>query len=132
MTIPFQRAVLLPLKPRSQAEAEALPARVRALQAAAAADHHPVLAPTHVLMLGDQILGYLSIGGLPTVHAWFDSQHKNPAQSIRMIEAGETIVREQGQQHYCVAVAEQSPFSPHMPRLGYELLGKTNLWIKAL
>ena len=132
LTIPLQRAVLVPLRVRNEAEAQATHALVERLKAAAAADQHIVVAPTHVMLAGEEIMGYLSIGGLPTVQAWFNSAHKNPAHSIRMIEHAETIGRERGMPHYCVAVAAESPFSPHMARMGYDLLGTTNLWIKAL
>lgn len=130
--MPMQRAVLLPLKPRTQQEAEAMPARIEALTAAAMADHHRVVAPTHVMDLGGEILGYLSINGLPTVRAWFDSRQKNALQSLKMIEHGETIVRELGHPAFIIGVSPQSPFLPHMGRLGFEQLGTQIVFIKRL
>ena len=126
------RATLVPLRPRDQAEAAALPAKLQALHAAAAADEHMVLSPTHLMVKGDEIIGYLSIGGLPTVQAWFNSQHKHAADSVKMIEHAETIMREQGARVYAVACAPQSPFSIHMERLGFTKLGETVLWRKEL
>lgn len=125
-----QRAVLLPLKPRDQTEAEILPAKLQTLQAAAAADQHPVIAPTHVMLKGPDIIGYLSLGGLPTVQAWFDSRHKHPLDSLKMIEHGETILREQGVRQFALCCAEQSPFHPHLERLGFKCLGTTQVWVK--
>ena len=127
-----QRAVLVPLKPRTPEEAQAFPVRLQALQAKAAADQHPVIAPTHIMMKGEEIIGYLSLGGMPVVQAWFDSRHKHPADSLKMIEHGETIFREQGVRVFAICCADNSPFQPHMERLGFSLLGTTQLWVKNL
>lgn len=127
-----QRPVLKPLKPRDPQEAAQLPARLEALRAAAAADNHAVIAPTHVMQRGDEVCGYLSLGGLPTVQAWFDSHHKHAADSLKMIEHGETILREQGHRAFAVCCAETSPFQPHMERMGFKLVGLTQVWIKEL
>ena len=131
--MPLTRARLLPLlPPRSQAEAEHVAGRHADLQRAAAADDHLVLAPTHVMMKGEQIVGYLSLGGLPTVHAWFDSKSPHASDSLKMIETGEAIMASNGARQYAVAVAEHSPFTAHMERLGFTKLGTTTLWTKAL
>ena len=63
------------------------------MNAAAAADNHPVLAPSHVMVKGGQVIGYLSLGSLPTVQAWFDSKNKHALDSLKMIEQGEEIGR---------------------------------------
>jgi hypothetical protein len=128
----LERPVLMPLRPRNEREGAALPALLAQLRERAAADNHPVLAPTHIMLRGGKICGYLSLGSLPTVQAWFDTQHKHAADSIRMIEHGETIIREQGHPAYAVCVAETSPFQPHMERLGFKLMGTTQIWIKEL
>ena len=136
-TIPFVRAKLLPLKPRNETEAQAYGAKIHALKLAAAADEHIVIAPTHVMVKPGpdgqtEIVGYLSINGMPTVHAWFDSKNPRALDSLKMIEHGETICREGGLAMYCVACAAESPFTPHLPRLGFEKLGVTTLWVKKL
>lgn len=128
----LQRATLIPLAPRDEAEAHALPAKIHALRQLAAADNHIVLNPTHVMVKGGQVIGYLSLNGLPTVHAWFDTKNKHATDSIKMIEHGETIFRQQGVRAYTVACAEESPFTPHMARLGFTKLGTTVLWHKPL
>lgn len=133
LTALAQRAVLVPIKPRDQAEAAALPAKLAQLNDQAAADnHHVVIAPTHLMMKGDEIVGYLSLNGLPTVQAWFDSHHKHAADSLKMIEHGETVFREAGVRMYAICCAEESPFTPHMDRLGFKKLGTTVMWIKQL
>jgi hypothetical protein len=129
----LRRAELLPLQPRDQAEAQALPAKLDALRALAAEDGHMVINPTHV-MVGPEgnIIGYLSLNGLPVVHAWFDTKHKHVRDSLTMIEHGQTILRQQGVRGFAVACAAESPFTPHLPRLGFHQLGATVLWHKYL
>jgi hypothetical protein len=104
----------------------------RRLVEAAAKDNHLVIAPTHVMMRGEQIIGYLSLGALPVVQAWFDSQCGHALDSLKMIEMGEAIFDTQGVKQFAVACAEISPFMPHMERLGFKELGKTTLWVKTL
>jgi len=128
----LERAKLIPLQPRDAADAEALPATLHALQMQAADDQHIVVCPTHIMVKGHEILGYLSLGGLPVVHAWFDSHHKHALDSLKMIETGEAIFADKGVRQFAVACAEHSPFTPHMERLGFTKLGTTVLWTKKL
>lgn len=128
----LQRATLVPLAPRDQHEAELLPQKLDTLRQLAADDQHVVLNPTHVMVKDGQIIGYLSLNGLPNVHAWFDTKHKHALDSIKMIEHGETIFRQQGVRAFTVACAAESPFTPHLPRLGFQKLGTTVLWHKNL
>lgn len=131
--LPLERARLVPLlAPRNQPEAEAAAARVGALQEAAAADQHIVIAPTHLMLKGEKIIGYLSLGGLPVVQAWFDSKSPHASDSLKMIETGEAILADKGVHAYAVACAEHSPFTPHLPRLGFRRLMTTVLWTKQL
>ena len=127
------RAELRPLRqPTSAQEAEDLRVHLQQLAAAAAADAHGVINPTHVMVKEGRIIGYLSIGGLPVVQCWFDSKNPHATDSLKMIEHGETVCRTQGIREYAVACAETSPFSKHMERLGYTKLGTTTLWRKEL
>jgi hypothetical protein len=106
------------------------PELVKAIAQAAAADDHQCIAPTHVMVKGDQIIGYLSLGGMPVVQAWFDTKNPHVLDSLKMIEHGETALAEAGAQTYMVAVSEQSPFRPHLERLGFQPVMETTLWIK--
>lgn len=103
---------------------------IQELQAAAAEDKHAVVAPTHIMMKGEKILGYLSLGGLPIVHAWFDTKHPHALDSLKMIETGEAIFAHGGVNAYGVLCAEDSPFARHMERMGFHKLGTTVLYLK--
>jgi hypothetical protein len=125
----LERAILVPFRPQS---AEAAQAQIEAVKAAAAADNHTVLAPTHLMLKGEKLLGYLSIAGLPNVHAWFDSKHPHALDSLKMIEMGELTLREKGVSAYSLLCAEESPFTPHLERMGFTKLGTTVLYLKRL
>lgn len=118
-----ERARLVPLKDNVTA---------KRLFEAAAADDHTVIAPTHVMMRGEQIIGYLSLGAMPVIQSWFDSKAGHALDSLKMIEMGEAIIASQGAVAYQVAVSESSPFAPHMERLGYKKVFTTTLWQKQL
>lgn len=104
----------------------------RRLFEAAQADHHVTIAPTHVMIRGEQIIGYLSLGGMPVVQAWFDSKSGHVLDSLKMIEMGEAIFDSQGVKGFCVGVSADSPFAPHMERLGFKNIGQQVLWHKTL
>ena len=128
----MERARLVPLAPRDKTEAEAFVDKIEALRAAAADDNHGVVAPTHVMVKGGEVVGYLSLGAMPTVHLWFDSKQAHASDSLKMMEMGELILQERGVRQYAIACAEESPFTAQMERLGYRKLGATVLWVKEL
>lgn len=125
----LERPILVPFR---QANAEQHEQDAQALKAAAAADNHCVIAPTHLMLKGQNLLGYLSLNGIPNVHAWFDSKHPHASDSLKMIEMGELVLREHNIGMYSLLCAEESPFTPHLERLGFAKLGKTVLYLKQL
>lgn len=116
--------------PQNEPEAAALNATVDRLHAAAAADNHAVLNPTHVVLKGEAIVGYGSLAGLPTLHLWVDSKRVNAMESMRLLETTEVLLAEGGCRAVCVPCSEESPFYAHMERLGYTKLGRTVLFVK--
>ena len=48
------------------------------------------------------------------------------------IEHGETLFREQGVRTYGLCCAADSPFTPHLERLGFRRRGTTVFWEKNL
>lgn len=125
----LERTILLPFRAQS---ADDMQAQIQRLKDAAACDQHCVIAPSHVMVKGEKLLGYLSLGALPNVHAWFDSKHPHALDSLKMIETGEAILRDKGVQAYSLLCAEESPFTPHLERLGFSKLGATVLYLKRL
>lgn len=105
---------------------------IQAVAAAAAADAHQVIAPTDMVLRGEQVVGYASIGRVPMVHTWVDSRHVRPRESFMLLNFGESIASRQGHESIIVPCWEGSPFSPLMERMGYSKLGTTTLWVKGL
>lgn len=125
------RSKLVPLRPaQSPEEGQHQAAVMEELAAAAAADQHVVLGPTHVVLKGGRVVGYASVAGMPTMHVWMDRQHTNALDSVRMLEHVEVAMRERGIRHVLLPCAEESPFTPHLERLGFRRLGPTVLYIK--
>jgi hypothetical protein len=125
------RCRVVPLRqPRNPADAEALQNMLGALRSAASADQHTVLAPTHLVIKGDEIVGYGSLGGLPTLHLWLDSHKVHAADSLRLLETAEALLADKNVRQVLVPCSEQSPFAQHMERLGFKKLGTTTLFTK--
>lgn len=122
----LERAELVPIAMFG----DQVPAMLESIGLAAQTDQHITLNPTHVMLKGGKIVGYLSLNGLPMVHCWFDSANKHATDSLKMIEHGVTAFRERGVRDFTVACADNSPFAPHMERLGFKKLGTTTLWRK--
>lgn len=106
--------------------------QVKALVAAAAVDHHTVIAPTEIVWRGTEIVGYGSLGGAPMMHVWLDSKSVRPRESIALLATGETLLARHGHHSVIVPCWDGSPFAPHMERLGYTKLGTTTLYTKNL
>lgn len=132
-TAPRERAKLMPLRPpANEHEQQQLANQLSALNECAAADQHVAIAPTHLVLKGEQVVGYGSLGGMPTMHVWMDTRHTNALDSVRMLEHAEVAWREKGVRHVLVPCSENSPFAPHMERLGFRRLGPTVLYVKEI
>lgn len=110
---------------------------LEALRAVAAADDHQVVAPTHVAVRRqpdgtETIVGYASIGAIMLVNCWVDSRQVRARESASLLNVVENIAAEKGAQAIALPVAEQSPFYPHIERLGYTPLGWASYNVKVV
>jgi hypothetical protein len=103
------------------------PAEEPALRAAAARDGHRVIAATHVLKRGDEVVGYASLGRQQLFFAWLDSRKLSVFESFRAWHQAEQLAAGKG---LCLAVSPDSPFIPFVERMGYERLGPAVLFLK--
>jgi hypothetical protein len=111
------------------------------LKAAAAADDHRVIGATHLALKGslpgtEEIAGYASCAGLPMLHAWASTgkggaPRLTARESLELLRMAETLLAEQ-YNGVILPCSAQSPFYGLLPKLGYECLGETVLWAKAL
>jgi hypothetical protein len=106
-----------------------------ALRAAAAADNHVVVDPTHVLKRGRgasaEMVGYAGIQHLACLHVWVDSRRVRARESLELLNLGENLAAGlTGQRKLLVPCSAESPFRPLLPRLGYQFLGESGFFVK--
>lgn len=108
-------------------EADAL-----ALQAAAKADAHTPLHPTHVIERDGEIVGYLGVNSLPLFRLWFHSQKLKAADSLRLLFMIENHYRMAGVPLVATVIHTASPFYPNAARGGYLECAGDRLFLKSL
>ena len=96
----------------------------------AAKDDHQVVAPTHVIEKDGEIVGYMSIDAVPTVHSWFDSKVLKVRDSAVVDLQLKAIMNNNGIEHYFMPCASISPFRTVMESAGYKKLYDSTIFIK--
>jgi len=102
------------------------------LDAAAKADAHCVMYPTHVARVGGEIAGYASALNTPLLNCWLSSKVLNPRASLMLLQMGEALCADKGARTVVVPCAAESPFNPLMEKMGFAKLGATVLYVKKL
>ena len=103
-----------------------------ALEAAAAADAHGPLNPTHMIERHGEIIGYFGVNSLPLFRLWFHSGKMKAGDSTRLLFMMENHYRMAGVDVLGVIINTASPFYPVAARGGYvENLGD-RLFLKEL
>lgn len=103
---------------------------LRDLRERAAADDHVVLTPTHVVEKDGEIVGYLSIGAVPIVNVWMDSEKLGPRDSVAVLGQLDAVMDYAGQPLYYMPCDKASPFSPVMEKLGFARLMETQMFVR--
>lgn len=103
-----------------------------ALDAAAKADNHIVVAPTHLVLKDNQIAGYVSLGAIPMVLVWMDTKQAKVRDSICLLNFIENMAVNGGAKHLSLPCVTSSPFRPFMERVGFVSCGQHDLLIKPL
>ncbi len=101
------------------------------LQKLAAADNHAVIAATHIVERDYQMLGYLSVGAVPTVIVWLDSGRANIRDSMAAMNCWENILVDRGGTNVIIPCNDKSPFRPYVEKVGYVDM-KVGMFIKNL
>jgi hypothetical protein len=103
------------------------------LVAAAEADGHGVAAPTHVVFKGTQIIGYLSIGVVPTVLLWLDSKECHVRDSLIVMDYYEEYLKHHNVSGFLLPVPKTSPLQPYVEKVQYVLASPdTMIYFKQL
>lgn len=101
--------------------------QLSALGAFANADNHCVLYPTHLVTDAGSTIGYASVLATPIVNVWLDSKRVSALVSARLLGMLDQALRFSGQRGYVMPCSKDSPFFPHMGRLGFSVMGE-NVW----
>src|SRR5438045_9026011 len=75
----------------------------------AEADKHAVICPTHCVMRDDYVIGYLSIGSVPLVLMWMDTQRANISDSMPAVNFFENLASELGASLVAIPCNEDRP-----------------------
>lgn len=103
-----------------------------ALKAAAKADAHAPLNPTHVIERDGEIVGYFGVNSLPLYRLWFHSEKMKATDSTRLLFMIENHFRMAGVGVVGTVINTTSPFYPVASRGGYlECIGD-RLFLKGL
>lgn len=102
------------------------------LQAAAKADSHTAICPTHVATLDGNICGYFSMNAVPLIMAWADTKLMKARTSVEALRFMENLMAGGGAPAIVVPVQESSPFFKHMTHMGYVDLDTAHLFAKKL
>ena len=101
------------------------------LQKLVAADKHALIAPSHVVERGNYMIGYLSVGVVPTVLVWLDSDRASIRDSMAVMNFYENAVIDRGCQQVIVPCNDKSPFRPYIENVGYVDL-RVGMFLKQL
>lgn len=107
------------------------PTEVQELCAAAKADDHLVVSPSHILRKNGEVCGYFS-AQVPAVHIWASTKLMTAGDSMASIATMESLMDSAGHSSIIVPCNDQSPFFPLMERMGYTKLWPTVLFYKQL
>lgn len=116
----------------SRAEITVLPmqlAEFPAVAAAAAADGHILIHPTHVVKRGNEIVGYGSLGAVRMMFAWLDSKKLSGPESFRAWRQAETELKRMGGPIALPCTAD-SPLLPFVERMGYRGIFNARVHVK--
>src|SRR5262245_39589183 len=105
---------------------------ILALQEVADVDGHGVIAPSHLVMKGKDIVGYASIAQVPMVFCWVDSKRVRARESFHLLNTVEQVAGAIGNAAICLPCTEASPFRPYMAGLGYDQFGEAGFFLKRL
>lgn len=102
------------------------------LLVAAKKDHHSVVFPSHLVRKEEKTIGYAGIFSMPILMWWLDSKEGKARDSLELMTQIEDIARSKNVRRYATICSEDSPYYPHMARLGFQKLGPTVLFEKEL
>ena len=84
----------------------------------------PLTAPTHIIYKNGEIVGKWNLAEVPLVLVWHHEE-KVKARLSFLNSMQESIMSEKGINEYYIVVNENSPYTKHMSKLGFEPIHTT-------
>lgn len=107
--------------------------QVAALTVEANKDKHNPAWPSHLLMRGDKIVGYLSLNLPPTCHAWLHTSEVSARDTFTTVfPAVENMLRMLGHKEMIYLTGNESNLTPFAHKIGFTHVGSTNIFHKNL
>lgn len=99
---------------------------------AAGKDKHEVVFPSHLVKKDGKTIGYVGVFSMPVLMWWLDSKEGKARDTLELLAQIEDFARSKNVKRYATICSEDSPYFPHMERLGFSKLGETVLFEKEL
>lgn len=100
------------------------------LRAAALADGHFSLFPTHSVHLHGEIVGSVAVMSIPLVTMWAHSSKLTARATRDLVNIAENLGREKNSGRPIVTMCSaQSPIFPYMEKMGFTKFGETTIFL---
>jgi hypothetical protein len=93
-------------------------------------DDHGCFYPTEVIVKDDKPVGWISVGAMPTMLAWFSTKHLKVRDSLQLINTIECMQRRLGAPAMLMPCRKDSPFYKYFEKIGYQTMGDYTLFLK--
>lgn len=103
------------------------PQDVQAIADAMGKDNRLEIMPTHIIEKNGEVVGHWSINSMPLLLAWHHDNLKG-RESLVLINTIKTLMNDRGHKQHMIGLSKESPYNDYFPRIGYNLLGSTNLY----
>jgi hypothetical protein len=97
--------------------------------AAIKADNDNLIHPSHLLERGGEIIGAASMAVVPVVMVWNHSQIIGPRDSMHLTKIYDSVMETKGFRNFIIACNKNSPYNPHMKKLGYTPIWETEIFV---
>ena len=109
------------------------PGELAGLVAAAREDAHECVLPSHVVLKGGEIIGYVGlVHHVCLANVWMHSQKAGPLDSLAGLTALEALAAEHGGRVIVMPCDTKSPYYGKLGKLGYATLGESTITMKGL
>lgn len=93
---------------------------ITAAHKAAALDKHGTIGITDVVLKNKEVIGHVSLAGVPMVLVWLDTQKVKGRDSLYVMNFLENMAQRCGWKTICVPCVKNSPILPYLEKVGYK------------